>query len=694
MDQIIFHSTQTWLWLILFGAVAMFFSGLLYLKERDLSGPKWLKHLLWGIRFVIFFLIFTLFLNPFIVENKIELEKSGFVILTDNSQSMVQHEDSVQVYGLSDSLSFLEANLSQQFNVYQHTFSSELMDSNELNYKGASTNLYEALYGLKQHYFQEPIAGVLVISDGINNAGYDPVFLANDFNFPLYTIGVGDSIQHPDLRIEDVRYNEISFLGNEFPVSFLVNADGLKGEEVQINFKSAEGNIIYSKAISLTTNFFSQRISFNTTSDQVGLQFFTLDLNTQVKERNNSNNSEVFGIEVIDSRKKMLILSEVSHPDVGVIREVLEDNSDLEVVLRNVKDPLSSKLLEQMDLVWIYQPVSSLFTKWKDEIEKLEIPFIIQLGLNTNLELIDKEFEILNLKTRKNVIEDFNYAFNSSFDYFKLNTEDIQFFNSCPPLKFPLANIQFANESKVLAYQQVDEMKTENPLICFSKKGDVKNAWIFGEGFWKWKMYDYRQNETFEHFSSLLDKMVQYVSVKKDKRRLRVKMPKKIIGHAPVMMSASYYNESFELDNSPDISLTLIDQDGKTYYFQFNKDEEMYSMQFSGLAPGRYEYSVDLIDNDEFSQNGTLLIIKNDIELMVTKSNFSKLNELSDLSDGRFYFLEDWSEMESDLMNLKSPKIKHTQQEKTPLRELSGILYLLIGLLSIEWFLRKYNGIL
>ncbi len=694
MDQNIFHSNHTWLWLLIFGAIAIFFSGLLYFKERNLSGPNWLKYSLWGIRFSILFIILLLFIEPFLVQNKVSLEKPGILILSDNSRSMLQHDDSVEVKTLPSKIANLTQALKENFNVYSHSFSDGLDDSLNLQFKGVSTDIYRALYTVKQQYYQEPIKGALIISDGIINTGYDPTFIAEQFGFPLFTVGVGDSIQYPDLIIEDLRFNEISFLGNKFPVSLSVNARSLKGDKALLELKNSKGEIVFTKKIDIVSENFSKRISFNVSSEQIGLQYYSLNIRSNSKERNTSNNSEYFGIEVIDSRKKMLMLTDGPHPDISAIMEVLEDNNDLEIVLSKMDEPLESFDLDQFDLVWIYQPSSSNLDNWLTSIRKLKIPYLIHLGLQSDLSLVNKYIPSVKIKSRSNVVEDFGFTYNTDFSFFKMPQKEVKFFATCPPLRFPLASIQFGEGNSVLAFQNVNGMDTENPLISFSSDNDIKTAWLFGEGIWKWKMNDFRQNESFEHFSSLMDKVVQYLSVKKDRRRLRVKIPKKIVGNSPVMFLASFYNESYELDNAPELKMELSDENGKSYKLQFNRSGDRYSLKFSGIPAGKYDYKVMAETEQNFSQNGSLLIIQNDIELLETKSNFSKLNELASLNEGAFYFLSDWERLEKELLELESPKISYHEQEKTPLQEMPVLLYSLIGLLFVEWFVRKYSGVL
>jgi hypothetical protein len=68
------------------------------------------------------------------------------------------------------------------------------------------------------------MGGVVLMSDGIYNAGISPLY--STFNFPVYTLGIGDTLQHVDVAIKNVSYNKIAYEGNKFPVT-----GGSVGEE-------------------------------------------------------------------------------------------------------------------------------------------------------------------------------------------------------------------------------------------------------------------------------------------------------------------------------------------------------------------------------------------------------------------------------------------------------------------------------
>ena len=48
------------------------------------------------------------------------------------------------------------------------------------------------------------------------------------------------------------------------------------------------------------------------------------------------------------------------------------------------------------------------------------------------------------------------------------------------------------------------------------------------EGLWKWKLFDYQKNESHDNFNELFQSISQYLTLNKDKRKLRLQYPKMI----------------------------------------------------------------------------------------------------------------------------------------------------------------------
>ncbi|MFC7669384.1 hypothetical protein ACFQT0_19980 [Hymenobacter humi] len=57
---------------------------------------------------------------------------------------------------------------------------------------------------------------MVLLSDGLVNQGRSPAY--SDYNFPIYSVAVGDTVPKRDLRLTGLTYNRVAFSGNRFPL--------------------------------------------------------------------------------------------------------------------------------------------------------------------------------------------------------------------------------------------------------------------------------------------------------------------------------------------------------------------------------------------------------------------------------------------------------------------------------------------
>jgi hypothetical protein len=72
------------------------------------------------------------------------------------------------------------------------------------NLRGAETRLGDALRSAVKEVRGQPLAGVIVITDGRQNAGEDAVQAAQVYktrNIPVFTVGIGDPSEPKDFEV-------------------------------------------------------------------------------------------------------------------------------------------------------------------------------------------------------------------------------------------------------------------------------------------------------------------------------------------------------------------------------------------------------------------------------------------------------------------------------------------------------------
>ena len=247
----------------------------------------------------------------------------------------------------------------------------------------------------------------------------------------------------------------------------------------------------------------------------------------------------------------------------------------------------------------------------------------------------------------------------------------------------------------MLLYQKINSVQTDFPLWVLNETADNKVGVICGEGIWKWRMHDYLLNKNQDATNELINKTVQYLSVKTDKRPFRVSTAKSIFqDNEAVLFEAQLYNSNFELVNQQDIQLKITGEDGKVQEFTLGKTENAYSLNAGFFAPGNYSYTANAkMGNGNLSTSGKFSVSPLQLEEMRTTADHQVLYQLATQHNGNMHHLNDAMNIaaEIDAKNTLKPVMYDSFQTESAIN-LKWIFFLLLALLAAEWGIRKYLG--
>src|SRR5690606_16697291 len=263
-----------------------------------------------------------------------------------------------------------------------------------------------------------------------------------------------------------------------------------------------------------------------------------------------------------------------------------------------------------------------------------------------------------------------------------------------PPITVPFGNYSVKGNPEIMLLQKVGKVITEKPLFLLGKDQNNKHAVLFGEGIWQWRIQEYAKNGNAKGFDNFITKTVQFLSAKEDKRRFRVyPLQNEFSDSEPVVFESEIYNEIFEPVFNQTIDLEITHESGNIYNYQFITSPSNTRYRISGLEEGIYNYRASgTVNGKSVSQEGAFSIIKIELENMNLTSNHNLLKKISQNSRGDFYLPQQLDELRSNLLNREAKSIVYSDEQYLPIINLWWILVLLILMVSMEWFLRKYYG--
>ncbi len=188
--------------------------------------------------------------------------------------------------------------------------------------EGEETRLGDALLDVFQQERGQPLAGILLVSDGAMNAGRpvdSALELAKRQHFPILTVGVGAQRQPLNVRISSFDVPERAFLGDPFTVKAQVQLLG--GEEasegstwkipvelwMQAENASAESKIA-EKEVQLSSDGLVD-LDFDVRTAEPGKLKLTAKLRTLKEDRNPADDFQQAEVEVVSRKDRILLFA-------------------------------------------------------------------------------------------------------------------------------------------------------------------------------------------------------------------------------------------------------------------------------------------------------------------------------------------------------------------------------------------------
>ncbi len=686
MEHNILELNSPYYWVLILLIIAGGLSYMLYPKKS-----KWsitLKLSLSFLRFAVLFVVLFFLLDPVIQSTSNLLVAPNIVIAVDDSRSVALGMDSLELEALQTKVQTLTEQLQEKNLAVDVRYLSGRKDA-PFDYHISDLSAF--LKQIDLDYEGRNLQRTVLVSDGIFNAGISPEFLR--FSFPLDVWAVGDTIPKTDFTLQAVKANKIVYQGNQFPVTASILAEGMKGKTAELKVFE-NNNLIISKKINITEHTALVEETLLLSSDEKGLRKFLVKLEYNGTEFSKENNTETIFVDVIEGKEKILIIAKAPHPDIQAIRQSIErkENYEVEVFIDNNNQSLPT---EAYDLI-IAHHVSNGSNNLKQFIEKnntLGIPTWFICSVNSNYNWINQQSNTVQPQIINNNIDLVSAHFNPEFSKFKLSNNFKSVINKLPLLSVPFAEYNVNSNTDVLLYQQIGSVKTSKPLLLINSHSNKKNAVLITDGLWLWRLQEFALNENSKGTDELIQKMVQYLSSKDDKRKFKFYPIKSVFNtKEKPEFDSELYNDLYEEIHDKEIEFSIRSEKGTEQSFAYINTQSKSSYSISALEEGIYSYSGQVIGAQEKPVNGQFIVKKFDPEALASKADYNLLRRLSKNNLGAFFTSEEYDFYENQLLSGQYPVQIKSEVGYDNLINLKWIFYLIMMCITIEWFVRKYYG--
>ncbi|GAB5475568.1 MAG: hypothetical protein Mars2KO_36670 [Maribacter sp.] len=675
---------QTTTLLFIFGAalVALLLALFQYHFKTKRKGT--LAKTLAFLRFLSLFGLLVLLINPKFSKNEYRLEKTNLVVLTDNSTSVATSQQ--RIGDLIDQLNRNEA-VADRFDLSNYQFGTELAEQQDsLSFTDQNTNIARALSSTKEIYNNTSTVAVL-LTDGNQTLGNDYGFLGSSLKFPVLPIVIGDTTRYEDLRIDQVNVNRYAFLKNKFPVELFVTYEGRSGTTAQLTI-SVDGTTQYRETLSFTDGDGTQTVNALLDAQTVGVKAISVQLQPLDNERNTVNNQKRMAVEVIDEKTNVAIISSIVHPDIGALIKAIESNEQRSVSVN--KPTTSTNVLDEVDIFILYQPDASFKAVFDYIRQKRGSSFIIG-GNKTDWRFfnsVQPQVRVEDGYPNQEISPILNPSF-SKFDISKVSTVDF------PPLESDAGAIVASGDADILISMLIRGRDINTPLLMAKEEPEGKKLFLFGENLWKWRVQSFRNDRNFENFDLLIGKLMLYLSDNESKKRLNLEYKRIYDGSGDSKITATYFDGAFVFDANATMVLRVKEREnGFTKEIPMLLQNGFYEADLLGIPAGTYDFTVS-VEEENRSSSGSFTILDFDVEQQFLSSDYQKLQQLANSTGGVLYFP---SEMDSLIAQLTTTNefapTQKSSKNVVSLIDFRILMALIVAFLALEWFIRKYNGLI
>ena len=341
-------------WVLLLSAFVLLGAALLfYMRVWPVLRPR-VFVVLMGLRLLAVLVLLLLFFEPVLSYQRELVRKAELVLLVDASKSMQVRDFPSQPNRLElvkkellDDRGLIDR-LSRQFRVslYRFDSSAEPLDDpgalRSLAPLGEATNIAKAVFTVLQRHNPAGLAGVVVITDGNDNAASDVVQELDAVHVPLFFVGVGaksrEGLNYKDVLITDVKTRPEQFLtvNNKALVDVYLKSVGFPPMERTVTLVERGGKELGRATIVLDGKETSQKATIEIVPTKVGKVTYDADVPVDPEERFSDNNRQSVTVHVVDPKIRVLYVDKPRDEYKQLLRTLERDpNVELLTLVNN-----------------------------------------------------------------------------------------------------------------------------------------------------------------------------------------------------------------------------------------------------------------------------------------------------------------------------------------------------------------------
>jgi uncharacterized membrane protein len=739
---------RVWL-IILFAILLGVFIYFIYVRPR-LRVTKSTTVVLALLRAMLIVLVMFMLLKPVVVVSSVVPRTSYVALAIDDSLSMklqdtpgratrLDYAKQMLLAPRSSGRSSVIASLEEKFKTNLYGFSGGLIgvpDGKNLYGEGRTTDVAGALDEIAKRSSGMPLSAIVLATDGASNVARDLSATLRELrarDVPVFTVGVGDTSRPLDAELTRMNLPRRVLVGSRANIEAFVSLSGYGVTKVLMSVRE-DGRAIKTEEFSLRGND-TQAVNLEIVPSTAGFRRYTVEITPLDGEVTIENNKQEALVEVIEGPLRILHVEGEPRWELGKIRESLAPN-EKNVTLVSLQRTGENKFYRQG--IAGQQELVGGFPKTEDElfayhglvIGSVEAGFftadqlrsieafvarrgggLLALGGRLSFDggkyrdTIIADLLPLTLEGRNvDVAESFLPVYKpqltgagTAHPITRLNEDRAvsqKTWNELPPISISesLKTLK-PGATLLLEAKRVGASSQPVPLLAQQRYGRGQTLAFTASDTWRWRM---RMDSKSNAHETFWRQMLRYL-VSGTPMQTEVGAEQDVyVMDDTVRVVADIRDKHYNAVNDARATARVTKPSGATLdvplQFTSINDANVYAGEFKADELG--QHGIELVATSpslgQVGAKANVLVSDLNREFYSAAQNSDLLKRIAAETGGKYYQLGELQSLLDDLTYRKTP---YSERVTKDLWDMPINFFLIVGLLSAEWFLRKREGL-
>lgn len=628
--------------------------------------------------------------------------------------------------------------------VFRFSSAAERLRTNaDLTFEGTNTRLGDALDRAREELTGLPVAGLVVFSDGADNAGTtldQPLAALKAQGMPVFTVGIGKDQLTRDVQVTRAETPRTVLKGTSLVVDVIVTQTGYAGTKVPIVVEE-DGRMVGTQEVVLPGDGEAQTVKVRFKAGEAGPRTFRFKVPLQNGEEVAQNNQRDILIDVIERKEKILFVDGEPRPEPKFVRLATAADPNLQVVLLQRTALATANAPDKFYRVGVDTPdeLQNGFPATRSELFKYRgiiLGSYEAAGFSAEQQRMLEEFVdvrgggLIALGGLRSFAEG-GWVGTPLSNALPITLDNNAKAPILPPLELtvkptrqgethpatqigdseqatqarwkdlpPLYAVNAAPVSALKAgatmlLSGTDPRNREQVVLAYQRYGRGKSLVLPVQDTWLWQMHAQVPVEDLTH-ENLWQRLGRWLVDGVPDRVMVTAAPDRVQKGDPVVLTAEVFDEEYKGINEARVFAHVTAPSGRVEDVPLEwtvEQDGQYRARFTPSEDGVYRIAVDGTTKagaDTGRGTSSLRVAPSDAEYFDAAMRAPLLGRVSEETGGRFFRAAEVGSL-VDAITYSGRGV--TVVEERDLWDMPIVLFLLLGLMGSEWLFRRRRGL-